>query len=276
MKKYAYLFLILIAIACEDVIDIDIPQEEPRLIIDALIRIDPNVVFGQRIGVQVNETSGFFGEIPATNLKQITLGGLVLQDTANPGSGLYENWISHIDDQYRYEEDVFQVQHKDQRYLARAIYQDSSPIESLSQGQGNTFNDDTEIIISFKDDPDAENFYLFDFDQNNYMVSSDKFYNGQNYEFSYKFNKKIEPGTKITVSIMGIDRSFFNYMGILINQTKEQTDLFETPVSTLRGNIINVTEIDNIDYFDNVYQTNNFALGYFALAETYTKTLVIK
>ncbi len=65
-------------------------------------------------------------------------------------------------------------------------------------------------------------------------------------------------------------------MDILINQTKEQTDLFETPISALRGNIINVTEIDNINYFDNVYQTNNFALGYFALAETYTKTLVIK
>ncbi len=276
MKKYAYLFLILISIACQDVIDIDIPKEEPRLIIDALIRIDPNVVYAQRFGVQVNETSGFFGEIPATNLKQITLGPIVLQDTANPGSGLYENWISPGDFEYRREEEVFQVQHNDQRYLARAVYQDSSPIESLSQGPGNTFNDYTEIIISFKDDPDAENFYLFDFDQNNYTVSSDKFYNGQNYEFSYKYNKKIESGTEMTVSIMGIDRSFFNYMGILINQTKEQTDLFETPVSTLRGNIINVTEIDNIDYFDNVYQTNNFALGYFALAETYTKTLVIK
>jgi len=63
---------------------------------------------------------------------------------------------------------------------------------------------------------------------------------------------------------------------MLINQTKEEIDLFDTPVSTLRGNIINVTEIDNIDYFDNVDQTNNFALGYFALAQTYTKTLVIE
>jgi hypothetical protein len=273
MKTWGYLFLIFMAIGCEDVIDLDIPEEDPRLIVDALIRIDPDA-FVIRFGVQVNETSGFFGEIPATNLKQITMGGLVLQDTANPGSGLYENYLAPVG--LTKEEVVFQVQHKDQRYLARAIYQDSSPIETLKQGPGNTFNDNTEVIISFKDDPEAENFYLFDFDQKNYMVSSDKFYNGQNYEFSYKYNKKIEPGTEITVSILGIDRSFFNYMNIVINQTKEETDLFDTPVSTLRGNIINVTEIDNIDYFDNVDQTNNFALGYFALAQTYTKTLVIE
>lgn len=273
MKKLACLFLIFIAISCEDVIDIDIPQEDPRLIVDALIRIDPNELV-MRFGIQVYKTSGFYDRVPATELKQITIAGLVLQDTANPGSGLYENYLSPQG--MNKDEVVLQVQHEDQRYLARAVFQNSAPIEGLRQGPGNNFNDYTELILSFTDDPDVENFYLFDFGQNNFMVSSDKFYNGQNYEFSYKFNKQVTPGTELSVSIMGIDRSFFNYMNILINQSKEQTVLFETPVSTLRGNIINVTEIDNIDSFDNVNAVNNFALGYFALAETYTETIIIK
>lgn len=264
----------LSSFACEDVIDIDLPEEEPRLIVDALIRIDPQLQV-MRFGIQVYKTSGFYERIPATELKQITMGGLVLQDSANPGSGLYENYLSPQN--YDHDEEVvLQVQHEDQRYLARAVYQQSSPIDLLRQGPGNDFNEDTELILSFKDDPDVENFYLFDFGLNNYMVSTDKFYNGQNYEFSYKFNRQVPPGTTLEVSIMGIDRSFFNYMNILINQSKEQTDLFETPVSTLRGNIINVTDIDNIDNFDNVNDVNNFALGYFSLAETHSQTIVIE
>lgn len=273
MKTWYYLLLVLTVIGCQDVIDLDIPEEDPRLVIDALIRVESDALV-QRFGVQVYESSGFYDQIPTTNLEQITMGSLVLQDTANPGSGLYENYLAP--QTLNKEEVVFQVRHKKERYLARAIYQNSAPIDRLEQGPGNEFNDDTELILSFQDDPDAENFYLFDFGQGNYMVSTDKLYNGQNYEFSYKFNKKIDAGTYVTVSILGIDRSFYNYMNILINQTKEETDLFDTPVSTLRGNIINVTEIDNIDYFDNVDQTDNFALGYFALAETFTKTILIE
>lgn len=273
MKKWHILFFVFSMLSCQDVIDLDIPQEDSRLVIDALIRVQSDQ-FVQRFGVQVYESTGFYDQIPTTNLEQITMDSLILQDTANPGSGLYENYLAPRG--LTKDEVVFQVRHKSQLYLARAIYQNSSPIEKLEQGPGNQFNDHTELIVSFQDDPDADNFYLFDFGEGNYMVSSDKLYNGQNYQFSYKYNKKIETGKEVTVSILGIDRSFFNYMTILINQTKEETDLFDTPVSTLRGNIINVTEIDNIDYFDNVNQTDNFALGYFALAETFTKSIVIE
>lgn len=275
MKKLIYFSILLIVLlSCQDVIDIDPQSEEPRLVVDGLLRVDPDG-FVLRLGVKVTETSAFLGEVPATNLKQITLGGLVLQDTANPGSGFYENYFSPIGLKEG-GDNLLQIQHKDQRYLARGNYAQSAPIEDLVQGPGTNFDDNTEISVTYADDPDNVNFYLIDFGFGNYTVSSDNFYNGKKNTISFIYDRKIEPGSEVTVSVLGIDRSFFNYMNKLIDQSKDEIDLFQTPVSTLRGNIINVTEIDNIDFFDNVNQTNNFALGYFAVAETYTKTIVIE
>ena len=146
----------------------------------------------------------------------------------------------------------------------------------MTQGPGTNFDNNTEVLITFTDDVNDDNFYLIDFGFNKFVVSSDEFYKGKQHTISYIYDRELPSGTEVTVSLMGIDRSFFNYMTKLLEQSDDEIDLFQTPVSTLRGNIINVTEIDNIDFFDNVTQTNNFALGYYAVAETYTKTIVIE
>ncbi len=277
---FVFLFLIpitVLTVSCEEVVDIDPPAEDPRLVVDGLVRVDPTVPVPPplRLGIKVTETSPFLGEVPVTELKQITLGAQVLQDTANPGSGFYENLFT-ARALRQGGDNLLQIQHKDQRYLARGVYVHSTPIDTVYQGEGNSFNDDTEIVIQFTDSVDVQNFYLIDFDNGQFMTSSDNLYDGKTQTLSYIYDRQIPAGTEITVSLMGIDRSFYNYMNKLIEQSKEEIDLFQTPVSTLRGNIINVTEIDNIDYFDNVFQSDNFALGYYAVAETFTKTLVIE
>ena len=276
-RTLLFLFGIIVIISCEDVIDIDPPAEEPRLVVDGLVRVDPTAPVPPplRLGIKVTETSPFLGEVPAIDLKQITLGAQVLQDTANPGSGFYENLFTARALRVG-GDNLLQIQHKDQRYLARGVYMHSTPIDTVYQGEGNSFNDHTEIVLQFTDSVEVQNFYLIDFDNGQFMTSSDNLYNGKTQTLSYIYDRKIPPGTEITVSLMGIDRSFFNYMNKLLEQSNDEIDLFQTPVSTLRGNIINVTEIDNIDYFDNVYQTDNFALGYYAVAETFSKTLVIE
>ena len=65
-------------------------------------------------------------------------------------------------------------------------------------------------------------------------------------------------------------------MNLLIEQSKSDLDIFATPVATVRGNIINVTDIDNIEHFDNVNQTNNFTLGYFTVVQKFKKSIVIQ
>jgi hypothetical protein len=280
MKRIIFIILIVLSnIGCEDVIEVNVPSESPRLIIDAIIRVDESepVI----LSVKVSLTSPFFGEVPVANLKQITIQnvdkftGKVLNET-EPGSGIYEVGFGLND--LKGGRLVFQVEHDDQRYLASTYYVPVAPIDTIFQGDGARLEgDQTEIITTFTDNPGRDDFYLFDFDFNEYFTTDDEFYQGQQVQFPYFHNKLLEPGQEVDVSILGADEPFYDYMTQLIDQSKTiGFDPFATPAATVRGNIINVTEIDNIDYYDNVYQTNNFVLGYFAVVQTHTKTITIK
>jgi len=264
---------------CEDVIDVEAPAEPPRLIVDALIRVDTTQVFTP-VQVRVRESSGFFEQVPVTGLKQITisneLGAFKVLLENPPGSGNYENMVSLalLRDGG---EVILQIEHKDQRYLARTHFVPSVPIDSLRQGDKSLIEgDETELIVSFTDNPDRDDFYLLDFDLDEYLVTEDEFYQGQPFTFSYFYDRNLDPGQQLEIGLLGVDHSFYNYMDQLIEQSTGPMGPFQTPAATVRGNIINVTEIDNIDYFDNVYQPNNYALGYFAICQEYKKTITLQ
>jgi len=276
---YGFLFLLWVGLGCEDVVDVEVSSEPPRLIIDALIRVDTTLAIIP-VRVKVRKTAGFFDQIPVTGLKQITISnetgayGVLLEN--DEGSGVYETAVSlpFLRDGG---EVIMQIEHEDQRYFARTRYVPSVPIDSLRQGENSLSGEDkTELIVSFTDYPDRDDLYLFDFDLNEYLVTKDEFYQGQPYSFSYFYDKKPEPGQQLEISILGVDRTFYNYMAQLIEQSSDPLGPFQTPVATVRGNIFNVTEIDNIDYYDNVYQPNNFPLGYFAICQEYKKTIVLE
>ncbi len=61
MRKYLYLFPALFCLlGCEDVIELDIASEEPRLTVDAIIRLDPIeavTIVGDNSFVWITETS---------------------------------------------------------------------------------------------------------------------------------------------------------------------------------------------------------------------------
>ena len=82
--------------------------------------------------------------------------------------------------------------------------------------------EETELIVRFTDDPDRDNFYVFDFGFENYLPSEDTFYKGQEFEFSYFYDQDIEPNTEVNISIMGMDKDFYDYMNLLIDQSGQQ------------------------------------------------------
>ncbi|MEQ9426659.1 MAG: DUF4249 family protein [Cyclobacteriaceae bacterium] len=264
--------LLVLIMSCEDVIKVDTPSEEPRLSIDALLKIDTTDLF-QRYQVKVRLTDSFFGQIPVTKLKQITIGAVLNERV--PGSGNYEGSGGGFQfyEEFEY---ILQVEHQDQRYLARATNIATSAIDTITQVTHASSNDGVSIAISFKDAPDKKNFYLFDMGFSELMVLDDAFFNGQTHQFIYKYKTALKPDEQVEVAIMGIDEAFHNYMKQLISQSVDNISPFDTPVATLRGNIINVTEIDNIDFFDNVSQPENFALGYFAIAQIYKKSFIVR
>ena len=286
----------ILCISCEDVIEVETPTDDPRLVVEALIRVDDNESF-LPVRVKVSLTNNFFEEIPVTDLENIIIvyeefedgviaftGSSTLAEI-EPGTGIYEPDPNFMDDQriptivIFAERVVFNmiIRHQGRTYFAETEYVPSTPIISVQQGNATFFGeDDTEIIVLFADDPTRENNYVFDFDFNEYLTTDDQFYQGQLFQFSYFYDRQFEPGTEIDISILGADQTFYNYMDLLIEQSSEVPGVFQTPVATVRGNVFDITDLDNNQVVDNVSRPNDFPLGYFAVVQEYKQTVTIR
>jgi len=169
------------------------------------------------------------------------------------------------------------INHEGKKYFAQTKYVPTVPIDSIVQGTGTLFDgDETEAIVTFMDNPDRDDFYVFDFDFGEYLVTEDEFYKGQEFQFSYFYDRTFESGTEIEISILGADEEFYNYMDKLIEQGGDLQGPFQTPTATVRGNIFDITGLDNIEIFDNVERPNAFPLGYFAIVQEFKRTLTIE
>jgi hypothetical protein len=280
MKKITTALLLFAAlVSCQDVIEVEVPTEDPRLIVDALIRVDTTEQFTQ-VAVKVSQTSSFFESIPAANLQQITItnqqSGQEIALIEDPlGSGIYAAANPLPTEFLISGELILEIGYEDQLYEAYAQFIPTVPIDGLEQGDGTLFGDDeTEVIVTFTDQGDRDDYYLFDFGFGSYLTTEDTFYQGQQFSFSYFYDDRVGAGDQVTVRIMGIDRDFYNYMEQLLEQSGDNAGPFQTPAVTVRGNIINVTGIDNTT--SNVGSPDNFALGYFAIVQEYEQSLTLE
>lgn len=285
MKRRLFLLGMAICLfSCEEVIEIDVPTEEPRLVIDAVIRIDTTVsqFFPE---IKVGLTSGFFDTNPVTGLTDVTIinlslpttggeNGIVLEET-EPNSGIYREVEPVATEFFTSGDLILQLTHEGKSYFARTSYVPTVQIDNIRIGSETLFNEDeTEVIIELTDLGNREDFYVFDFGFGEFLAVEDAFFNGQQFEFSYFYQKEIESGQELSISILGADQDYFNYMDLLIEQTFNDGGIFETPVATVRGNIFDVTDLDNEEVVDNVQQPEKFPLGYFAVVQEFKETIV--
>ena len=250
--------------SCEDVVNVEVPSDQPRLIVDALIRVINNDS-ETAIVIKTNLTSSFFQEIKPLTVTNVQLSnaiGTLQVDFTETNKGIY---TANIDtDLLKEDVVVLTILYNNEMYEARTNFIPAVPIDNLIQGEGTLFSEDeTEIIITYTDNPDMENYYLFDFDFNEYLVSEDTFYKGEQFEFSYFYNSELQSGQTLKISLLGVDDIFYNYMNQVIVQSGGTQGPFQTPAGTVRGNIVNISDIDN------------YALGFFAISETYTQTITI-
>ncbi|GAA4274618.1 DUF4249 family protein [Aquimarina gracilis] len=263
MKKIIYILVFtLVFTSCEDVVDVDVPEGEPRLVIDASFELynneSPITVEG---GVKLTLSAPFFDEeVPAvsdatvfiTNLNDNSI--INFSESINE-SGLFTpdaiDFIPEFDTTYQ-----LTVIYNNETYIATTELIPTVPIDNIEQGDGTLFDgDETEIIIFFTDDGNRDDFYLFDFDFSLFLASEDRFYQGQPFNFSY-FYEDMVAGRDVTIKILGIDKRYFEYSELLIAQSEQDGgNPFQTPPAILRGNIINTTNQDN------------YPLGYFNLSE---------
>lgn len=284
MKRLLIILSVLSLIwsSCQEVITVELPNHEPKLIVDALIRID-TTISSTLVTVSIRQTSDFFGEISPVSVDQITMSNLdnpgnntdqVLDET-EPGSGIYQQFFST--EELARDRWFLQINYQGEFYVAESLMQYSVPIDQLTIGDGSLFSGDvTELLVRYSDIGGREDYYLFDYGNDDFFASEDVFYDGQQFEFSYFYDEQLNPGDTLTVSIMGIDRDFFNYMNLLREQSEGGFGPFATPAVSVRGNLINATDINNNDNYNNVNDPDNYALGYFAIVQEYKGFIVVE
>ncbi len=289
LRNIGYVCIACIAVvSCEEVIEIDLPKEEPRLIVEALIRADLSQTETQ-VSVKLSLTDGFFGTVPLTKTDNIYIltdkiedngfiidSGIIGFPSDESNLGVYETTIAttSFEDNILY---TLFINHEGRLYAAQTSFTPAPPIDSITQGTNTLFDEDeTEVIVTFKDIAEQDNFYIFDFGFEEFLPIEDQFYKDQEYSFSYFYKKQLAPGNQIEVSILGADRGFYNYMDLLIEQSEGTFELFETPAATVRGNVFDITDLDNIDVVDNVERPELFPLGYFAIVQEHKISLTIE
>ena len=251
-------------VSCEEVIQLDLPTETPRLAIEASILMTPNETLTQEVILRLS--GGFYQEVnPVVSDAIVQLIDLTNNQTYDFVYNVeFENYqlnftpsfdtdykLSVIYDNQTYESTTEQLMH-------------AVPIENLEQGSNTLFSgDEKEVLISYTDSAQRDDFYLFDFGYQLYLATKDEFYQGNLFTFSY-FYDDLEAGQEVVIKIMGIDERHFNFMTILIDQTEDGGNPFSTTPSTVRGNLSNLT---NPEYYP---------MGYFRLSETYSKSLVLE
>ncbi len=267
MKKIHILPILIIFFFanCEKVVDIEVPSIEPKLIIDASFEVnfDEFPVTANNT-VKLRLSADYFEEtIPTvsdatvflTNLSDNTIinfSDINLAGNFEPTS----NFIPEDDTEYE-----LTVIYNNETYKGKATKIKGTKIDSLIQGDDTLFSgDEIELEVIFTDNGAIDNYYLFNFDENEFVTIEDRYFNGSVYPFSFYLDREeiTLPSTR-TVVFSGITKEYFTYFRILQNQSGVNGGgPFESVPSSLLGNIVNKTNEDN------------FPLGYFHISETDT------
>ncbi len=258
MKKLIVMFLCIgILTSCEDVIDVDLNDTPPKLVVDASITKGFNDDSVAR--VFLSTTVPFFdNNVTKVNdaVVMIISSDGTIYNLENTSDGLFSynsiNPMPNLD--Y-----TLKIIYKDEIYTATEKLNTVVPLEFVEQRNDGGFSgDDIELKAYFTDPAGEKNYYFFEgISQRGVVldVYNDEFFNG-NTIFGYFLVEDLEPDDNVYFYLHGVNEAFYNYMFILLQQTSNQGGgPFETQPATVRGNIINETN------------SSNYPLGYFRISE---------
>jgi len=270
MKKITALFILLSSLfySCEEVVDLDLSTQKPRLVIDAAIDWEKGTDGSQQT-IRLTTTTAYYDpNVPPVSGAIVFItdeNGLVFDFTEAVGTGNYncQTFLPEIGLSY-----TLTVIHEGQTYIAQENLMSVPEITSVEQNnEGGFLGEDIELRYYYQDDPNAENYYLEREESAiipypDFSTSSDEFSNG-NLSFGIFSNEDLAVGDQVNIRLYGITRRYFEYMEKLLAITGGGGP-FGTAPATVRGNIVNQS------------QESNFALGYFRLAEVDRREVVIQ
>lgn len=281
MKKIYILFILLALalVSCERVIQINLNDASPALVVEGRLLQDSLAV------VQLHETSNFFSpdtQSGVNNAVVILHNDSDQTDTLNYGeNGLYTGtWLLGEEETMYY----LSIIHNGIRYEAQSYMYKQPEIYSITQRSFQSFGDFGEdssgldiggsdigglldslpwfVFTDIKEDSSTQNFYLFRFcingttESGRYNVSSDENITGDTLSFSPGPTALVYAGDTVGVRVYTIDEHVYNYFESLNDALSSNPFFSSTP-------------------YNPVSNISNGALGYFAAMSLDCDTTVI-
>lgn len=261
MKYYLYILILLLTFSCEDVIDVDLNDAPPKLVIDASIEWFKGTA-GNEQSIKLTLSAPYFDSTvhPATGAQVAVTNtnNTIFNFIEDGNTGIYKtsSFVPEINETY-----ILTIIYQNETYIGSETLRSVVPIEYVEQNdEGGFTGDETELKAFYNDPADEENYYFFEFISDipeipTLEVYKDEFTNG-NLIFGFYTEEDLDTNDVVVIRNHGVSRRFYNFMFILLQQNSEEGGgPFETQPATVRGNCINQTNPDN------------FPLGYFRVSE---------
>lgn len=260
MKKLLLLpFLLALTTACQDVIELDLNDAAPKLVIDAFIELNEDGTTTTE--VKLTRSAPFYQEeitlVPDAIVRILSEDGSTF-NLNYVGNGVYATTSLNVLPDVAY---TLEIEDNGATYTATEELVTTVPFVGVEEELIEGFGETTKITAFYNDPPNEENFYLFSYrDAENFQtdIGDDVFFAG-NTALTVFFIDELEPQTPSQITIKGIDRNCFRFYEVLLQQAGEggAGGPFSTPPATVRGNVINATN------------KAQFPFGYFRVSQVF-------
>jgi hypothetical protein len=268
--KIITISLFIFATSCQDVVDIPLNTENPKLVIEASINWQKGTT-GEVQKIKLTTTTNYYtNTIPTVsgaliNVKNSTNTTFNFIETPNTGEYVCNNFIPVLNETY-----TLTVINNGQIYTATETLLPVAPITKIVQNnRGGIAGNRIEVRAIFNDVPNVDNYYFYKYNyliaiKPEFNVDDDSFFQGNEF-FSISRNRELKIGDKIEITHYGISQNTYNYLNILLSIAGSQAGApFQSPPATVKGNIKNNTDF------------GNYPLGFFRLSETDYKNYTIQ
>lgn len=270
---YIIAFLsIFIFSSCQDVIELDIPESEKRLVVDSWLSNVQNIQT-----VKLKYTGPYFDStaIPVVSGATVTIydnQGNVFNMTEGEAGSYHNDFIPQVGSFY-----TLEIETPDgEKFISNPEKMEAVPeMEELYYEYKEKTLFDEEgyyVFIGFNDPEGVMNFYRWKLYLNDELknapfdliISDDGLYDGAEvYDVQYNEDPLI-PGDKVKIEMYSLTKEAYNYLNLVREQITSGRGLFDAPPAVVKGNMKKVNNPDEI------------VLGYFGVSEVDTKEIVIE
>lgn len=274
MKALSYIALLLTLslTSCTEVIDIDLPTAEPRLVVEG--NLDFNKIGAtDTVFIKLSLTTDYFNlEIPPVNNAVVRIsdkqGNQFLLNELGQTGRYYSTEIAKPTDGDTFK---LQIEYDNDLYEATETYISSPEILEIAQKREKYFDTDYYVIRVYYQDTPRPNqnlnyyylYYHYEDKAPQPRVLSNEYAKGNRMESLYIIDEDAVPGEKIEIELAQISRNYYDFAMSFFDAIGNGGGPFQVPSGRIIGNVKNQTT------------PKKEALGYFRVIEKQTATHTI-